>query len=326
MANAWKWMMVSGFMVLGACTTPAPHVPPVSPEGATPAGPFLPDARALFAGCTPVPDSASSRIYPCGDATVWLVERKDVPAARVLTLARARLVERLGEGVVVAEGALPLAERSWPAARFALCDVGDAGLEGPASCRAGGYLVSVAGSLGRQRELGCVAKNNAQPALTRCLELLEYLAAHGNPEGESLDEAALLLPPRLPWRTLAVPEGCQPSLSTSRAGRIRCDDASLVWSVYRPARDEVTARWRDQSVAELRAALPGSSAVEEVACLLEERPSRCMRFTAPSPRGPVVVWTGAMQWDDRALFAACSFLASAEPAFPAVCNGAFSVP
>jgi|GEM_PF-2088519 len=326
MANAWKWMMAWGFTVLCACATSAPQVPPVAPEGATPAGPFLPEARALFEGCTPVPDSTSSRIYQCGDATVWLVERKGVPAARVLTHARARLVERLGEGVVVAEGALPLAGRSWPAARFAMCEVGDAGLEGPGSCRAGGYLVSVAGLLGRQRELGCVAKDNAQPALTRCLELFEFLAARGSPEGESLDAAALLLPPRLPWRTLAVPEGCQPSLSTSREGRIRCDDASLVWSVYRPAREEVTVRWRDQSVAELRAALPGASPVEEVECLLEERPARCQRFTAPSARGPLVVWAGAMQWDDRALFAACSFLASAEPAFPAVCNGAFSVP
>ncbi|MCK8499073.1 MULTISPECIES: hypothetical protein [Myxococcus] len=326
MANAWKWVAAWWWVVLCSCATSAPQVPPVPPEGATPVGPFLPAARALFAGCTPVPDSPTSRVYQCGDSTVWLVERKAVTSERVLALARARLVERLGERVVVAEGALPLADRSWPAARFAVCDAEGGGAEASTPCRAGGYLVSVAGPLGRQRELGCVAKNNAQPAVARCLELFEYLAAKGNPEGELLDEQAMLLPPRLPWRSLAVPEKCQPSESTSRAGRIRCDDASFVWSVYRPARTEVTVRWRDQSVSELRAALPGAGPVKEVACLLEQQPARCLRFTAPTSRGPLVVWAGATHWDDRAVFAACSFLESEEPAFPAVCNGAFSVP
>ncbi|AGC41928.1 lipoprotein [Myxococcus stipitatus DSM 14675] len=321
MANAWRWVLAGWCVALCACTAPSPHVAPVAPEGATPVGPFAPEARVLFEGCIPIPDSATSRLYRCGEVTVWLVERKDVPAERVLALARARVVERLGEQVVVAGGELPLAGRSWPAARFAVCEAGEA-----RACRAGGYLVSVAAESGRQRELGCVARGNGAPGLARCLEFFEYLASHGNPEGDVLDVAGLLLPPRLPWRSLAVPDGCQPAASTSRAGRIRCEDASFVWSVYRPARAEVTERWRDQGVSELREALPGAGPVEEVACRLEQLPARCLRFTAPSARGPLVVWVGAVEWKDRALFASCGFLAKSAPGFPAVCNGAFSLP
>ncbi|WXH29070.1 hypothetical protein WA016_03018 [Myxococcus stipitatus] len=323
MANAWRGVLTAGCVALSACTAPSPHVAPVAPEGATPVGPFAPEARALFDGCIPIPDSVTSRLYRCGEVTVWLAEREGVPAEQVLGLARARVVERLGERVVVAEGELPLVGRSWPAARFAVCESGEAGA---GACRAGGYLVAVEAGLGRQRELGCVAGGNSAPALARCLEFFEYLAAHGSPEGDALDAAALLLPPRLPWRSLAVPEGCLPVASTSRAGRIRCADASFVWSVYRPARAEVTERWRDQGVAELRDALSGAGPVEEVACRLEQLPARCLRFTAPSARGPLVVWVGAVQWEDRALFAACGFLAESEPDFPSVCNGAFSLP
>jgi hypothetical protein len=78
-------------------------------------------------------------------------------------------------------------------------------------------------------------------------------------------------------------------------------------------------------VAELAESLPGSSPVEEVPCRLEGLSARCSRFTAPSDAGPLVVWAAAVEWEDRALFAACSFLSSEAP-FPAACNGAFSLP
>ncbi|MFP2905591.1 hypothetical protein ACLESD_11145 [Pyxidicoccus sp. 3LFB2] len=87
----------------------------------------------------------------------------------------------------------------------------------------------------------------------------------------------------------------------------------------------MTMRWRDQGVAELADALPGAGPVEDVPCLLERRPARCARFTASTERGPLVVWAAATEWEDRALFASCSFLASETP-FPAACNGAFSLP
>ncbi|MCP3101044.1 hypothetical protein LZ198_19395 [Myxococcus sp. K15C18031901] len=311
--------------VLGACAAPAPQVPPVAPEGSTPAGPLVPQARALFEGCTPFPDGVASRTYRCGDLTLWISEHAEAPVGPVLARARARVERRLGEGVAFVEGELPLAGRPWPSARFAQCQApGDMASAGP--CRAGGYVTSVAGRLGRQRELGCVARENARPLLARCLELFEYLATHGDPEGEPLDAATLLLPPRLPWRALAVPPGCHPTASTSRLGRIECADASLTWSVYRPARTAVTERWLAQSLAELRESLPGAGPVEEVSCRLEQLFTRCARFTVPSEKGPLVVWAGAVEWVDRALFAACAFPPALEPAFPSVCNGAFSRP
>lgn len=319
------WLLSTYLGALCACTAPAPRVPPVAPEGTTSVGPFLPEARALFEGCTSVPDSAESRTYRCGDLSVWLTEVKSESFADVLTQAQQRVYARLGKDMVEVQGELPLAGSSWPSSRFAACAAADGGPDTEGPCRAGGYYSAVTAQRGRLRGLGCIARGNARPLLARCLEMLEYLASRGNPEGDVLDPDALLVPPRLPWRALAVPQGCQLSASTTRAGRIRCGEASFAWNVYAPARTDVTVRWRDQGVAELADALPGAGPVEEVPCLLEGRPARCSRFTAPTPRGPLVVWAAAMEWEDRALFASCSFLASETP-FPAVCNGAFSLP
>jgi hypothetical protein len=284
-------------------------------------GPFLPEARFLFDGCIPVPDSVSSRTYRCEGLTVWIAEQKEAPIPQALAEARSRVERRLGPGgLTVVEGELPLAGQSWSSLRFSACEASE-----PERCRAGGYLAAGLASLGRVRTVGCVARDNARAGLARCLELLNHLATDGNPEGDVLDPDALLVPPRLPWRTLAVPEGCQLAASTTRAGRLRCGAASFVWSVYQPARGGVTERWGERSVAELAESLPGSSAVEEVPCELEGLPARCSRFTAPSDAGPVVVWAATAEWKDRALFAACSFLSSESP-FPAACNGAFSLP
>lgn len=311
------WLLLC---LLCACPAPTPRVPPVSPEGATPAGPFLPEARALFDGCVPVPDGVSSRTYRCEGLSVWIAEQKEAAIAQSLTDARARVERRLGPGLTVVEGELPLAGQSWRSLRFAACES-----PGSERCRAGGYLASGLAALGRVRTVGCVARDNTPARLARCLELLNHLATNGNPEGDALDPDALLVPPRLPWRALAVPGGCQLSTSTTRAGRLRCGASSFVWSVYLPARSGVTAQWRTQSVAELAESLPGSSPVEEVPCRLEGLSARCSRFTAPSDAGPLVVWAAAVEWEDRALFAACSFLSSEAP-FPAACNGAFSLP
>jgi hypothetical protein len=319
---AW-WVSVYWVGVLCACTAPTPRVPPLSPEGTTPAGPFVAEARALFEGCMAVPDSADSRTWRCGDLTVWLAEEKTESFAQVLIRSQERVASRLGMELVEVEGELPLAGSSWRSSRFAACARADGGAEG--DCRAGGYYSAVNAGPGRLRGVGCIARGNARPLLARCLELLEYLASRGNPEGDALGPDALVLPPRLPWRALAVPGDCQLSVSTTRLGRIRCGDATFAWSVYQPSRTDVTMRWSDQGVAELADALPGAGPVEEVPCLLETRPARCSRFTAPTARGPLVVWAAATEWKDRALFASCSFLASETP-FPAACNGAFSLP
>jgi len=302
---------------LCACATPLPRVPPVAPEGATSVGPFVPEARALFEGCVAVPDTQDSRLYRCDGLTLWLTERGDLTRQLALSEAQALVTQRQGPGVTFTEEALPLAGRPWPALRFEVCAEGD--------CRAGGYVTAVTGELDRVRQLGCVARANARPLLARCVELLEYLASNGNPEGEVLGAHALLVPPRLPWRALAVPSGCQLSASTARAGRIRCADSSMMWSLYTPARSDVTSWWRARSVEALQEALPGAGPVEEVPCRLEQLSTRCERFTVSSPEGPLVVWTAAVAWEGHALFAACSHLASERP-FPAVCNGAFTLP
>ncbi|WIG94635.1 hypothetical protein [Myxococcus sp. SDU36] len=309
------WVYLAG--ALGSCAAPASRVSPVAPEGATPVGPFLPEARALFEGCTLVPDRADSRRYRCDGVTVWLTEREGMTREQALQEARARISQRLGPGATVVEEALPLAGSPWPSVRVEACEA--------EACRAAGYASAVAGALGRVRQLGCVVRAPVRPLLARCLELLESLASNGSPEGETLGREALLVPPRLPWRALAVPDGCQLAASTARAGRIRCERAALSWSLHEPAQAQVTERWRSRSVAELVDSLPGAGPVEEVPCRLENLDTRCARFTVPSPEGPLRVWAAAVTWEDRALFAACSHLAS-EPPYPAVCNGAFSLP
>ena len=277
----------------------------------------MPEARDVFEGCAPVPDSERSRLYRCEGLTVWMSERDGMTLEQALAEAQGRVTQRLGAAVTSVEDALPLAGRPWPAVRFEACSQGD--------CRAGGYVAAVTVELDRVRQLGCVARANARPLLARCVELLEYLASNGNPEGEPLGADALLVPPRLPWRALAVPGECQLSASTARSGRIRCAEASFLWSLYTPAQSEVTARWRSRSVEELWESLPGAGEVEEVPCRLENLDTRCSRFTVSAPEGALRVWAAAVQWENRALFAACSHPASETP-FPAVCNGAFTLP
>ncbi|MBJ6760236.1 hypothetical protein JGU66_05640 [Myxococcaceae bacterium JPH2] len=301
-----------------SCATPAPPPPAVPLVGATSEGPFVPGARDLFAGCTPLPDSPTSRTWRCAGMSLWLEERQDLEPAQALAEARSRVIARLGaSGLTESRESLPLAGESWPALRFAACAPNGA-------CRASGYVTVVSPLAGRRRQLGCIVPGADRAELARCLERFEFLAAHGNPEGDVLDPAALLMPPRLPWRVLTVPPGCRLASSTSRSGRIRCEDATFSWSVFAPTENTTgLARWRDQSVAELHDALPGSGPVEEVDCRLEVRPTRCFRFTTPGPQGARVLWAAEVTWQGGALFAACDFPSSA-PGFPAACNGVFT--
>jgi hypothetical protein len=307
--------------VLGACQASVPVSPAVPVVGATQAGPFVAQARALFEGCVPVPDSATSRTYRCGGLSVWLDEQTGLTEAQAVDSGRARVRARLGPTLKEAVGALPLAGKPHPSLRFAKC-------EGDRPCAAEGYVTAVTPLAGRVRQLGCVSRGAARADLGRCLELFAYLATKGNPEGDVLAPSSLVTPPRLPWRELAVPEGCALADSTTRAGRVRCETATFSWSVFQPVQPGTSQieRWRDQSVEELRDALPGSSPVEMRDCFVEGMPTRCARFTAPSPegRGDVQVWAGGVDWRGRGLFVACGLPAGDTFPFPAACNGVFA--
>ncbi|MCY1046538.1 hypothetical protein OV208_34860 [Corallococcus sp. bb12-1] len=323
LARVW-WVGLTGLgLLLGACQATVPVAPAVPVVGSTPGGPFVAEAQALFDGCVPVPSSATSRTYRCGGLSVWLDELTGVTEAQAVQEGHARVRARLGLRLTEVTGELPLAGQSHPSLRFSKC----ADLKGAEPCRAGGYLTAVTPSVGRVRQLGCVARDNARADLGRCLELFAYLSTKGNPEGDVLSPSSLITPPFLPWRVLGVPEGCQLAASTTRAGRIRCDASTFSWSIFRPVQPGTSQveRWHDQSVEELRDALPGASPVELVDCYLEGQATRCARFTAPSPDGggDVVVWTGGVDWQEQGLFAACSFAARAFP-FPASCNGVFA--
>lgn len=330
-ALATVWVGLWG--VLGACQATVPAAPAVPAVGVTSTGPFVADARSLFDGCVPLPDSATSRTYRCGRLSVWLDELSDVSEAQALEAGRTRVRARLGAPLAEVVGELPLAGQPHPSVRFAKC-IGPEG--GTPPCRAGGYLTTVTPSAGRVRQLGCVVRDNARPELGRCLELFAYLATRGNPEGDVLAPSSLVTPPLLPWRLLGVPEGCQLAASTTHVGRIRCERSTFSWSVFYPVQPGTAQleRWRDQSVEELRDALPGARAVEMRDCYLEGVPTRCARFTAPAPDGggDVVVWAGGVDMQGRGLFAACSLRSAGSAGsagsdaapFPAACNGAFA--
>lgn len=324
MRKALEAVGVGLLALLGACQASVPVSPAVPLVGATPAGPFAADARGLFAGCVSLPDSITSRTYRCGALSVWLEERTGQTEAQAVEAGLARVHARLGPVLTEVAGELPLAGQPHPSLRFAKCS----GANGEAPCAAGGYLTAVTPFAGRVRLLGCLARGNARPELGRCLELFAYLATRGNPEGDVLDLASLITPPRLPWRVLEVPEGCQLADSTSRAGRIRCPASTFSWSVFQPV-EQGTSQvelWRDSSVEELRDALPGASPVEPRDCYLEGVATRCLRFTAPSLEGggDLQVWAGGLDWQGRGLFEACILPASASFPSPASCNGAFA--
>ncbi|RKG97190.1 hypothetical protein [Corallococcus carmarthensis] len=310
--------------LLGACQATVPVAPAVPSVGVTPAGPFVDDARTLFDGCIPVPDSATSRMYRCGALSVWLHEQPGLSEAQAVESGRARVHARLGPALTEARGALPLAGQPHPSLRFEQCS----GANGGAPCPVGGYVTAVTPAAGRVRQLGCVARDDVRAGLGRCLELFAYLATRGNPEGDTLSQSSLVTPPYLPWRVLYMPEGCELADSTTRAGRIRCAAATFSWSVFQPVQPGAAQveRWRDRSVEELRDALPGAGPVEVRDCYVEGLATRCLRFTAPAPDGggDVQVWAGGVDRRGWGLFAACSLPASESFPFPTACNGVFA--
>ncbi|WP_338266135.1 hypothetical protein [Corallococcus caeni] len=310
--------------LLGACQASVPVAPAVPTVGVTPSGPFVDDARPLFDGCVPVPDTPTSRTYRCGALSVWLYEQSGLSEAQAVEAGRDRVHARLGPALTEVRGELPLAGLPHPSLRFEQC----AGADGGGPCPVGGYVTAVTPSAGRVRQLGCVAREPVRAGLGRCLELFAYLATRGNPEGDMLAPSSRVTPPRLPWRLLFLPEGCELAASTTRAGRIRCAAATFSWSVFWPAEpgSAQVQRWRDRSVEELRDALPGAGPVEVRDCFVEGLATRCVRFTAPAPEGggDVQVWAGGVDRQGWGMFAACSLPASASFPFPTACNGVFA--
>ncbi|MBN9680884.1 MULTISPECIES: hypothetical protein [unclassified Corallococcus] len=321
MRTALAAMGVTFGGLLSACLATAPVASAVPSEGVTPAGPFVDDARPLFEGCVPVPDSATSRTYRCGTLSVWLHEQPGLSEAQAVDAGRTRVHARLGPGLTEARGELPLGGQPHPSLRFEQCS-------GENTCTVGGYVTAVTPSAGHVRQLGCVVRGDLRAGLGRCLELFAYLATRGNPEGDTLSPSALVTPPRLPWRVLFVPEGCEVADSTTRAGRIRCAASTFSWSLFRPVApgSGQVERWRDRSSEELRDALPGARPVEVRDCYVEGQATRCVRFTAPAPEGggDVQVWTGGVDHQGWGLFAACSLPTSTASLFPTACNGVFA--
>lgn len=306
-------------MVVCACAPVTPRSPPpLSAVAATPAAPFLPEARPLFDDCSPLPNGGAERAYRCGDATAWVAESSEWSPAEALRAGWARVRARLGPGVREARVELPLAGLPADTVRFSAC-------EGE-TCRGGGFLAALTAAAGRTRLVGCVARGeDSRPKRARCLELMQYLASRGNPEGLSLDLGELLRPPQMPWRYLAVPAGCRLAESTASGGRIACDAASFVWSVLPFVSPAEIERWREQTVVELQDTLPGASAVERVPCVLEGVETSCARVRVPGERGEQVTWVAAVGKWARGVLVMCSVL-SGEASFPPACNEALTFP
>lgn len=306
-------------LVLCACTPVPPRVPPPpSAAGKTPADPFLPESRPLFDDCTPLPNGGAERAYRCGDATAWVAESASWTPAEALRSGWERVRARLGPDVREARVELPLAGLPADTVRFSAC-------EGKV-CRGGGFLATVTAAAGRTRLVGCVARgDDSRPKRARCLELMQYLASHGNPEGLSLNPGELLRPPQMPWRYLAVPAGCRLAESTASQGRIACEAASFTWSLLPYVSRATIERWREQTVVDLQDTLPGAGAVERVPCVLEGLATQCARVRAPSERGEQVSWVAAVSKWEHGLLVVCTGLSS-EPSFPSACNDALTLP
>lgn len=300
-----------------ACAPAASRVPPPPPTavGQTPAEPFVREALPLFEGCTPLPGLALERDYRCGDVTAWVGESSSVDTAEALRAGRERLRARLGAGVLESRVELPLVGQPWEAVRLSTCEGG--------TCR-GGYATAVAEPVGRTRSVGCVARGDGTPERSRCLELMEYLAARGNPEGLALEPAELVRP-RLPWRYLEVPGGCRLAASTATGGRLVCEGASFTWETLAPSRGtDWVERWREQTLAELRDTLPGAGPVEGVACTVEGESTRCARLRSTGEGGEQVSWVGTASRWNRVVLVVCSYRGEG-PGFPPACNGALEL-
>jgi hypothetical protein len=312
MRHAALWVLWGVF----ACVPAPPRTPAPLPEARlTPAAPFLPEALPLFEGCTPLPGMTAERDYRCGDVTAWVGESPSLNPAQALRAGRERLWARLGAGVSESRVELPLAGAPRAAVRLSTCEGG--------ACR-GGYVSAVDVPTGLTRSVGCVARGDGTPERSRCLELMEYLAARGNPEGLALEPGALARP-LLPWRYLVVPAGCRLAESTATGGRLVCEDASFAWGTLAPARGmDWVGRWREQTVAELRDTLPGAGPVEYVGCRVEGVSTRCARLRSTGEGGEQVSWVGAAAKWNRVVLVVCS-QAVDRPGFPPACNGSLEL-
>jgi hypothetical protein len=275
---------------------------------------FVPDARALFAGCTPSDEGINGRFYACagysaGITHIFGTKEMDLPqvVARMTGALRTMVPQEAREEAftVTLEGKNRSGVRLLPASRKASEVFGVAEI----------VVVPLPGGDYRAFWAACQRRDN------RCdqqrLKVFQYFARKGPPERVTIDKRPEVGPPKLLDRTLAVPEGCQLATANSSYGRIQCNGSVLSWNVISvPPNLE---QWLKEMAAQLGPSLGGGLTSERVSCKVEGTPGKCTRLSKQRADGVLLSYLGATVIEGKGVMVSCTFL-EAKDGFPSVCN------
>ena len=213
---------------------------------------FLPDGRALFAGCTPSAEGSNGRFYACTGHSAGIVhmfagKEMDLQKAEAIMAAAVRTMmpkevreERL---TIELDGKTCSGIRVLPASREAAAMFGVAEV----------VVVPVRG--GDFRGLWVVCQRRSDRCDQQRREIFQYLAAKGPPERVTIDKRPEVGPPKLLGRTLEVPDGCQLAAANSVTGRIQCNGSVMSWNVVSVV--PKLEKWLDEVAAQMEPALGG---------------------------------------------------------------------
>jgi hypothetical protein len=275
---------------------------------------FLPDGRALFAGCTPSAEGSNGRFYACTGHSAGIVhmfasKEMDLPKAEATMAAAVRTMmpkevreERL---TIELDGKTCSGIRVLPASSEA------AALFGVAEA----VVVPVRGGDFRGLWVACQRRSDRCDRQRR--EILQYLAAKGPPERVTIDKRPEVGPAKLLGRTLEVPDGCQLAAANSVTGRIQCNGSVMSWNVVSVV--PKLEKWLDEVAAQMEPALGGGVSRERLPCKVEGKAGRCVRLSKQRPEGVLLSYLGATAIGKKGVMVACTF-AESKQGFPAVCN------
>jgi hypothetical protein len=280
---------------------------------------FLPDARALFAGCTPSPEGSNGRFYSCTGLSAGIVHifagkgtdqrsAEGMMAAAVRTLMPKEVRE---EPVTIElDGKTGSGIRVLPASKKAAAVFGVAE----------GIVVPVDG--GDFRGMWTVCQRRSDRCDQRRRDIFQYFASKGPPERVTIDKRPEVGPPKLLGRTLAVPEGCQLAVANPVTGRIQCTGSVLSWNTVSVAPE--LEQWLDEIAGQMAPIIGEGFTKERLSCKVEGTAGRCLRLSKQRPEGRFLSYLGATAIGKQGVLVACTF-AEAKPGFPPVCNNTITL-
>lgn len=290
--------------------------------GAAGSEPFRPDARALFAGCTPFAASGSSRGYGCpgkeASFTYLDAELHRSSDDEILSLGRRGLNDALPRGWSEKRVTLKLAGRELPTLSFTA--------RAPGSQRVthAGYFALDRVAAGEVRAYMCIARPGEGAHSAECMRMLEYFAKRGVPEPIEWKKIPRTRSLRLLSREVRLPSQCRNESPNPTETRIVCPDGLVSWSISSPGGEP---RKMNRMAADImREGISISLSERPLECTVEKLPGACALLSGQAPDGRrVSIYIGSTRTEQQGLTVTC-IQPRSSGALPSLCRDILEFP